>query len=127
MTQVSELIPLIEARQSELQIDDVDLARALGYKDPCVMAMIKERKMKLPINKVAILASTLDIEGAHVLRLLMSETSPGLLEEIEAILNPLCLTKTETNLIRHCRELSQGRTGSPIVIDGRTVIALIAS
>jgi hypothetical protein len=120
-------MPLIEARQNELQINDVELAEALGYKHPGVISMIKQGKMKLPINKVASLASTLDIEAAHVLRLLMSEISPGLLEEIEAILNPLRLTTTEANLIRHCRELSQGRTGSPIVIDGRTVIALIAS
>jgi hypothetical protein len=127
MTQASKLISLIETRQNELQIDDVELAEALGYTHPGVISMIKQGKMKLPINKVASLASALDIEAANVLRLLMSDTSPGLLKEIEAILDPLRLTTTEANLIRHCRELGRGRTGSPIVIDGRTVVALIAS
>jgi hypothetical protein len=56
----------------------------------------------------------------------LSETSPDLLRVIEDVLNPLRVTATEMNLIRHLRELSGDQQCAPIVMGGKGVIALVA-
>lgn len=110
---------LIETHQLELGIADSELALALGFAHEGVFKMIKQGRMKLPVNKVGHLAAALSLEPAEVLRLVMDDSAPGLLDIIKACLNPLDLTESETRLIKHCRKLANGRSVGPMVIDGK--------
>lgn len=127
MNAASTLPSLIESRQDELNLTDEALARALNYASTTAISMIKAGRLSLPINKVEALAGVLDLDAAVVLRQLMAERCPGMLEAIEAIINPLHLTTTELNLIHHCRALAGDTEVAPLVFSGRTVIALVAS
>ncbi|CAN7386873.1 hypothetical protein LJR084_002457 [Variovorax sp. LjRoot84] len=121
------LASLIETRQNQLGITDAELATALGYTDARVVSMLKVEKMTLPINKVPTLATTLKVDACMVLRLVMEEKSPGLLEIIEKVLNPFELKPHEINLIEHCRKLAGDRRVAPIVIEGKFVITLVTT
>lgn len=121
------LASLIEMRQRDLCISDAELATALGYTDARVVSMLKLEKMTLPINKVPTLATALTVDACMVLRLVMQEKSPGLLEIIEKVLNPFELEPHEVNLINHCRKLAGDRRVAPIVIEGKFVIALVTA
>lgn len=94
---------LIIARQSELQIGDDVISAALGYPSIQVIALIKAGRMALPINKVTALSQALNLDASVVLRKVMGERAPGLLDEIEAIIDPLGLTTAESDLIRDRR------------------------
>lgn len=121
------LASLIETRQNDLGISDTALATAIGYTDARVVSMLKSDKMTLPINKVPALSEALLVDASMVLRILMQEKSPGLLDVIEKILNPLQLAPHEVNLIKHCRKLAGGRRTAPIVLEGKYVVALVTA
>ena len=125
ITPSSTLASLITSRQSELGFTDAELAQAVGYDDDRVICLIRQGRMRLPINKVTQLATALAVEPKLVLQFAMRDSAPGLLDVIEAVLNPLRLSGSEERLIKHCRKLAHDREVSPIVIDGKGVIALI--
>ena len=126
VTQLS-LLKLIEARQAELGMTDKELCDALGFEREIVFTLIKQGMMKLPINKLPALANALQLDAAALLRTALPELSPGLLEMIEGVNNPLSLTTPEVNLIQHLRKLSGDRAGVPIVFEGNAIIALVTA
>lgn len=117
----------IAARQAELGVTHKQLCDALGYEREIVLTLIMQGTMKMPINKLPALAKVLRLDTAELLQTAIPELSPGLLEIIEEAFNPLHLTDSEVNLIKHVRKLAGDRVGSPIVFEGRGVIALVAA
>ncbi|NNU43578.1 hypothetical protein [Ramlibacter montanisoli] len=121
------LATLLTTQQAALKLTDKELAEALGYSNERLIAMIKAGTMNLPVNKVPALAKALQLDSFELLRTVLSETAPELWNAIESIAVPLgALHPTEVNLLRHLRVLRAGREASPIVFDGKGVIALIA-
>ncbi|MDP9902143.1 hypothetical protein [Variovorax ginsengisoli] len=116
---------LIIHRQLLLGMDDDTLSAAIGFPSTNVIPLLKRGSMRLPLNRVKALAKALEADPVMVLRLAISESVPGLLEIIDEILNPLNLSAAEVNLVRHCRRLAGKKKTTPLVIDGREVIALI--
>lgn len=117
---------LIEQRQIELGITDDALAEAVGYK-PGVITMIKLGTMRLPLNKLAAFARALQIDAVELLRVTLAEGSPSLWEALKPLLPLGELAEHEVNLLRHLRNISGGRKGAAVVIEGSSIIALLVN
>ena len=120
---------LIQTRQDEAGITDQYLTDALGYSNTGIILMIKAALMNLPIKHVVALADVLSVDAAEVLRLTLQEKSPELINVIEAIFNPMNLVGHERDLIRQVRNLAATamQPVTPLVLDGRYVVALLAA
>ena len=121
----STLASLIKERQACLHVSDRDLATALGYDNEPVVELIKQGRMRLPINKVKRLADALALDPRPILRAVMAESAPGLLDVVEDVLDPLRLTDDEERLIKLCRRMGNGREVNVKLINGKDVVALI--
>ncbi|MDO8388529.1 MAG: hypothetical protein Q7T13_19310 [Polaromonas sp.] len=120
------LVGQIEAQQAALGLSDHDLCLAVGFEREIVLTLIKAGSMKLPLSKVPALATALGLDPAELLKVALGESDPALSQIIEDVYNPMHLTSTEVNLIKHLRELSGDRPSAPIVFEGKGVIALVA-
>lgn len=121
----STLASLIKERQASLHVSDRELATALGYDNEPVVELIKQGRMRLPINKVKRLADALALDPRAILRAVMAESAPGLLDVVEDVLDPLRLTDDEERLIKLCRRMGNGREVNVKLINGKDVVALI--
>jgi transcriptional regulator with XRE-family HTH domain len=122
-----QVASLITNRQAELGLSDEELAAALGYTNERVIALLKAGTMRVPVKVVTGLATALKVDSFHLLRLVLSESSPALWKAIEEVVAPLGeLTATEVNLLRHLRRLGRDRQMRSVVFDGRDVVALVA-
>jgi hypothetical protein len=117
----------IEARQASLGITNQDLCTALGFEREIALTLIKAGNMRMPLTKIPALASALELDPAALFKTALQETTPELLQVITAVFDPMNLSASEINLIMHLRELTGDRASSPIVFDGRGVIALVVA
>lgn len=125
-TAPTSVIAQIKTQQGALGLSDQHLCEAVGFEREIVLKLILDGTMKLPINKIPVFAAALALDPAELLRAALIETSPELLTIIQDVFNPMSLTSTEVNLIKHLRKLSGDTPGAPIVFEGRGVIALVA-
>lgn len=116
---------LIARAQKALDLSDQQIAHALDYKNPAVVQMIKGGQMRLPLNKAAPLAKALEMEPGEVMRTLLGEHTPEMLEAIEECMGPLTLSPGEKRLITTLRKSAQGREPTPIFVDGASIIAVV--
>jgi hypothetical protein len=115
----------IEERQAALGLSDQELCAAVGFDREIVWTLIRTGSMKLPLNKVPAFAKALALEPGPLLRTAMDESSPGLMQLIRDVFDPLDLTDSEQRLIKHLRHLAGGKPTGPLVLDGKGVIALV--
>lgn len=120
------LISRIKTQQALLGLSNNELALALGFEHCAALELIKRGVMKFPVTKVPALATALELDVTETLRLALHESDPLLLATVEQVFNPMNLTVTEFNLIKHLREISGDTPGVPLVFEGRKVIALVA-
>jgi hypothetical protein len=125
-TSATSLSDLISHRQDELGLSDADLCHAIGFDKLIAITLIKAGTMRMPLNKIPTVARALSLEPGPLLKLALEESSPGLLELIKDVLDPMALTECEVNLINHLRRLAGDTTTGPIVFEGRGVVALVA-
>jgi hypothetical protein len=121
------IVELIARRQVELGKTDEQVARELSFDRVTAFTMIKQGTMKLPVQKVAPLASALSIEPAHLLRQLLAEAMPEVLEAVDTMFCPMSLTPNEVKLIQTFRDLANGKDVTPVVVDGNAVVALMVA
>lgn len=126
-TAPESIAALINDRQTELGKTDDQIAQEMGFDRVTAFTMIKQGTVKLPVQKIAALASALSIEPALVLRQLLAETMPDVLAAIDALSPTPALTANETRLVEAYRQLSKGRDVSPLVVDGNSIIALVVA
>ncbi len=119
------LVGQIEAQQTALGLSDHDLCRAVGFEREIFLTLIKAGTMKLPLNKVPVLATALGLDPVELLKVALGESDPALSQLIGDLFDPLRLSSTEVNLIKHLRKLSGDGPGAPIVFEGKGVIALV--
>lgn len=118
---------LIEECQALLGKTDHQLGKELGFTQPNLMTLIKAGTMKLPIDKVPQLAVAIDYPASDLLRTVLRDQAPDLLSVIDKIWPPTGLTANERKLIESYRHLSKGRDVVPLVMDGQSIIALVAA
>lgn len=116
---------LIAQQQEALNLSDSALAEALGYDSPAVMDLIKTGKMRLPMTKARVTADVLEMDPGEVMYLLLRDTSPEMLASIEECLAPLALTRTEARIVSKLREAADGRTTTPMFLDGAPIVGIV--
>ncbi len=120
------LVGQLEAAQATQGLTDQQLCEELGFERQITLTLIKAGTMKMPLTKIPALARVLKLDAAELMRVALSESDPELSAAIEEVYDPMRLSATEVNLITHLRKLSGDQAGSPIVFEGRGVIALVA-
>ena len=126
-THALSLFELIAERQVALNKTDEQVALDLGFERSTVFSMIKTGSVKLPVQKIAGLASSLEIDPARLLRLALAESMPEVLTAVDSLLMPGVLTSNELKLVESYRYLSRGRDVTPLVMDEQSTIALIVT
>lgn len=104
-----------------------EIAQECGFDNPNIITMFKNGQTKLPINRIAPLAKALDVDPAHLLRLVMLEYMPDLWESIENIMQSTVLTANELELVRAFREVTGENNAQAVVIDRSAVIAIVTA
>ena len=104
-----------------------EIAEACGFDNPNIITMFKNGSTKLPITRIAPLAKALDVDPAHLLRLVMLEYMPDTWEAIENIMQSTVLTSNELQLVRAFREVTGQGDAVPVVINRDAVIAIVAA
>lgn len=118
---------VLARRQAALGLSDVEIAKALGYQNDKVVALMKSGSLRVPVNKIAALAQVLQMDGGELLEAALTESAPGLWDAIQDLVLPLGrLGPGEVNLLRHLRQLRGETEAAPIVFSGKGVIALVA-
>lgn len=123
----TSLIAQIEARQAALELSDHDLCAALGFERQIVLGLIKAGSMRMPLTKIQALAVALELDPIELMKQALLEQDPALSKIIEDLFNPLHLTSSEVNLVKHLRKLCGDTPTSPLVFGGKGVIALVAA
>lgn len=114
-------------QQTLAGVTDEALASALGYESPKVIQMFKSGGMKVPINKVPALADALDLHPGLLMRRVLNDVSPELLQAIEHCLGALCLSEGEQKLIAAIRKANPSKEPVPIMFDRDAIITLIVA
>jgi len=127
LTTPVSLIAQIEAQQAALELSDHDLCAAVGFERGIVLGLIKQGSMRMPLTKIPALATALELDPVELMKQALLEQDPALSKIIEEVFNPTSLTATEMNLVKHLRRLCGDTPVSPLVFDGKGVIALVAA
>ncbi len=114
-------------QQTLAGVTDEELASVLGYESPKVIQMFKSGGMKVPINKVPALAGALDLHPGLLMRRVLNDVSPELLQAIEHCLGALCLSEGEQKLIAAIRKANPSKEPVPIMFDRDAIITLIVA
>ena len=101
------------------------IAEECGFESPNVITMFKQGLTKLPINRVGPLAKALDVDPAHLLRLVMNEYMPDTWQAVEDIMKSTILTANELALVRAFREVTGDSNAEATVIDRDAVLAIV--
>lgn len=116
---LADSIALINKTQAQI-------AAECGFESANVITMFKKGQTKLPINRVGSLAKALDVDPAHLLRLVLLEYLPDTWETIENTLQTTLLTANEFELVRRFREVTGDTDAQGMVLDCSVVLAIVA-
>ena len=119
------VVGIMEAQQALLGLSNQEICTAIGFEREIVLTMIQAGTMKMPLTKVPTLAAVLQLDAAELLRVALRESDPALENLIEEALNPLHLSATEVDMIKHQRKVSGDTVGASITVPGKEACALI--
>ena len=119
------VVGIMEAQQALLGLSNQEICTAIGFEREIVLTMIQSGTMKMPLAKVPALAAVLQFDAAELLKIALRESDPELAKLIEEALNPLHLSATEVDMIKHQRKVSGDTVGAPITLQVEDVIALV--
>ena len=119
------VVGIMEAQQALLGLSNQEICTAIGFEREIVLTMIQAGTMKMPLTKVPTLAAVLQLDAAELLRVALRESDPALASLIEEAFNPMHLSTTEVDIIKHQRKVSGDTVGAPITLQVEDVIALV--
>jgi hypothetical protein len=119
------VIGILEARKALMGLSNQEICTAIGFEREIVLTLFKAGTMKMPLAKIPLLAAVLQIDAAELLKVALRESDPALATLIEETFNPLHLSATEVDMIKHQRKGSGDAVGAPIALQGNDVIALV--
>jgi len=99
---------LITLRMSELGMKNTELAAALDYPMPNVVAMMKSGSMRIPEGKVIQAADALQVDRAMLLRKVLTENNATLWDVIDKVVGPKIVTENERALLVLVRDKLDG-------------------
>lgn len=104
-----------------------EIAEECGFENPNIITMFKTGSTKLPLNRIGPLAKALDVDPAHLLRLVMLEYAPDTWQAIENIMQSTLLTANELELVRAYRQVTGDSDAKAMVVDRDAVLAIVAA
>lgn len=104
-----------------------EIAEECGFENPNIITMFKTGATKLPLNRIGPLAKAIDVDPAHLLRLVMREYAPDTWEAIENIMQSTVLTANELELVRAYRQVTGDSDAKAMVVDRDAVLAIVAA
>lgn len=104
-----------------------EVAEECGFENPNIITMFKKGATKLPLNRIGPLAKALDVDPAHLLRLVMLEYAPDTWEAIEDIMQSTVLTANELDLVRAYRQITGDSDAHATIVDHDAVLAIVAA
>ncbi len=107
-------------------LSDDDLAKQLGLATGSLIRQVIAGTMPLPLTLLEPLAEILEMDKFDLLDRWLRERDSVLHALFAEIRERCTLTDAELRLIGYCRKLADGRPSSPLLFDGRGVIALFA-
>lgn len=119
------VIGIMEAQQALLGLSNQEICTAIGFEREIALRLIKTGTMKMPLAKIAALAAVLQLDAAELLRVALRESDPALATLIEETFNPLHLSATEVDMIKHQRKVSGSAVGASITVPGKEACALM--
>lgn len=122
---ITTVTEFMSNRMTEIGKTSNDVARDLGFASPNTASMILKGKMKMPIDCVGALAAALDVDAAHLLRLVLRDYDRALLDTIESILQRPLITAREAALIDSFRAVVGDRDVRSVVIERDGLLELI--
>lgn len=100
-----------------------EVSAEIGYTNPNIITMFKTGATKIPVTKAAALAKALNIDPAHMLRLVMNEYMPDTWTAIEDILGTdSLLTEQEKSVAMFVREIAGDAPFDLTVAENRKVL-----
>lgn len=95
---------VLRTRMKDLNLKNVDLQKALDYPFPNVIAMMRSGAMRLPANKVIVIAQLLQVDPIFLLGKVIAENDPALWDVISTLLGKQLVTGNELALITWVRQ-----------------------
>lgn len=99
---------LLAVKFAETGLSNAELANKLGYESQNIISMLKAGSMRVPVNKVAVLAVVANIDPVFLLEKVMTETQPEVWDALKSIIGNQLLTKKEMALVDHIRATLNG-------------------
>lgn len=104
-----------------------EIAQECGFENPNIITMFKTGATKLPLNRIGPLAKAIDVDPAHLLRLVMLEYAPDTWGAIENIMKSTLLTANELELVRAYRQVTGDSDTRAMVVDRDAVLAIVVA
>lgn len=82
---------------------NVEIAEALSYPRPNVVAMLKTGAMKLPVNKVGAMSRVLGVDPVFMLERVLNDNAPEMWAALKEVLGNRLVTAHEMALIEFTR------------------------
>ena len=114
-------------RQALLGKTDQQVAEALPDTSLKVFSTIKSGRTKLPFDRIPSLAAALQVTTGELLTVVLTDYDPDLLELLRDTCTLEKLTKTELQLVEAARTLSRGQEFTPVILDGKNILALVTT
>jgi len=99
----SKVAQFIAAQIELSELSQREIAEICGFPNPNVITMIKQGHSKLPIDRVANMAKALHVDPIRLLKIVLSEYQPGMLEVVDSIVGFGC-TENEKAIIELFRD-----------------------
>src|SRR3954469_14792335 len=100
----------------------IEIAAQCGWPKPNIVTMIKQGSTRLPLDKVGLLATAIDLDPVYLLRVVMQEYMPDTYTAIEQSLADIALTDYEREVLEAYRELAKGRDMSVVICPVNSVV-----
>ncbi|MBS7701491.1 MULTISPECIES: helix-turn-helix transcriptional regulator [unclassified Chelatococcus] len=101
----------IERALREGNTSQAEIARAVGYKSPNVISMFKSGAMKVPLDKVGVLAEVLNVDPMHLFRLALAQFALDI--SLWEKLQTGVLSQNEKKILSHIRKVTNNTDPKP--------------
>lgn len=115
---------IMKLRMADLDVKNVDLATALGYKMPNVIAMIKSGSMKISASKAVECARILKLDPVFFLGKVIQENDAELWDTISKVLGKRMVSNNEMEVVKLMRDELDGHD-VPLAADPSFVQAVV--
>ncbi len=98
-----------------------EIASEIGYEKPNMISMFKRGEVKVPLDKIPLLAKALHVDPGHLFRLALEQYWPQLGDTIQAIFGRTVTANEEEILIKPWREATGNLDPAPTARIGESV------